>query len=216
MKKILMAFVVRLKFQKRSALKFVSRTIPHSGGYNTPQLAETIFPKLVLGFIPMILLLAGCVNMPENITPVDNFNVERYLGKWYEIARLDHSFERGLTSVSAEYSLRSDGGLRVVNRGYSKIENKWKYVEGKGYFVNRNDEGFLKVSFFGPFYGSYVVFDLDRENYSYALVCGSDKSYLWLLARSPLMADDLKKRLVDKAASLGFDTEKLIYVRHDG
>ena len=154
--------------------------------------------------------------MPENITPVDNFNIERYLGKWYEIARLDHSFERGLTSVSAEYSLRSDGGLLVVNRGYSKKENKWKDIEGKGYFVNRKDEGFLKVSFFGPFYGSYVVFDLDRENYSYALVSGPDKSYLWLLARSPLIADDLKKRLVDKAASLGFDTKKLIYVRHDG
>ena len=163
-----------------------------------------------------VLLLAGCVNIPENITPVDNFDVERYLGKWYEIARLDHSFERGLTSVSAEYSLRSDGGLRVVNRGYSKKENKWKDIEGKGYFVNRKDEGFLKVSFFGPFYGSYVVFDLDGENYSYALVCGPDKSYLWFLARSSLIADDLEKRLVDKAASLGFDTKKLIYVRHDG
>ena len=215
MKKILMAFVVRLKFQKRSALKFVSRTIPHSGGYNAPQLAATLFPKLVLGFIPMILLLAGCVNVPENITPVDNFNVERYLGKWYEIARLDHSFERGLTSVSAEYSLRSDGGLRVVNRGYSQKENKWKEIAGKGYFVNRKDQGFLKVSFFGPFYGSYVVFDLDRENYSYALVCGPDKSFLWLLARSPKIDAELKKRLVDKAAYWGFDTDTLIYVRHD-
>ena len=169
--------------------------------------------KILMAFV---LLLAGCVNMPENITPVDNFNIQRYLGKWYEIVRLDHSFERGLTSVSAEYSLRSDGGLRIVNRGYSKKENKWKDIEGKGYFVNRKDEGFLKVSFFGPFYGSYVVFDLDRENYSYALVCGPDKSYLWFLARSPLIADDLKKSLVDKATSLGFDTEKLIYVRHDG
>jgi len=163
----------------------------------------------------IVLSLAGCVSVPENIAPVDNFNIERYLGTWHEIARLDHSFERGLTSVSAEYSLRSDGGLRVVNRGYSKKENKWKEVEGKGYFVDRKDQGFLKVSFFGPFYGSYVVFDLDRENYSYALVCGPDKSYFWLLARSPKIDDNLKKRLVDKAASLGFDTDKLIYVRHD-
>jgi apolipoprotein D and lipocalin family protein len=163
----------------------------------------------------IVLSLAGCVNVPENITPVDNFNIERYLGNWYEIVRLDHSFERGLTSVSAEYALRSDGGLRVVNRGYSKKENKWKEVEGKGYFVDRKDQGFLKVSFFGPFYGSYVVFDLDRENYSYALVCGPDKSYFWLLARSPKIDDNLKKRLVDEAAHLGFDTDKLIYVRHD-
>ena len=169
--------------------------------------------KIIL--MAIVLLLSGCVNVPENITPVDNFNIERYQGNWYEIARLDHSFERGLTSVSAEYSLRSDGGLRVVNRGYSKKENKWKEVEGKGYFVDRKDRGFLKVSFFGPFYGSYVVFDLDRENYSYALVCGPDKSYFWLLARSPKIDDHLKKRLVDKATHLGFDTDKLIYVRHD-
>jgi len=161
------------------------------------------------------LLLSGCVNVPENITPVDNFNIERYLGKWYEIARLDHSFERGLTSVSAEYTLRSDGGLRVMNRGYSQKENKLKEIEGKGYFVGRKDQGFLKVSFFGPFYGSYVVFDLDRDSYSYVLVCGPDKSYFWLLARSPRLDDELKKRLVDKAAALGFDTKKLIYVRHD-
>jgi apolipoprotein D and lipocalin family protein len=161
----------------------------------------------------LFFLLTGCVSMPENIKPVDNFKIERYLGKWYEIARLDHSFERGLTSVSAEYSLRPDGGVKVINRGYSKKENKWKDIEGKGYFVDRKDIGFLKVSFFGPFYGSYVVFDLDRENYSYALVCGPDKSYLWLLSRSPGIADDLKKRLIDKATSLGFDTEKIIYLQ---
>jgi apolipoprotein D and lipocalin family protein len=161
----------------------------------------------------LIFLLTGCVSVPENIKPVDNFKIERYLGKWYEIARLDHSFERGLSSVRAEYSLRPDGGVKVINRGYSKKENKWKDIEGKGYFVDRKDIGFLKVSFFGPFYGSYVVFDLDRDNYSYALVCGPDKSYLWLLSRSPGIADDLKKRLIDKATSLGFDTEKIIYLQ---
>jgi len=168
--------------------------------------------KIVIAFV---LLLAGCVSVPENITPVDRFQIERYLGKWYEIARLDHSFERGLTEVSAEYSLRPDGGIRVMNRGFSQKENKWKEIEGKGYFVDRQDIGFLKVSFFGPFYGSYVVFDLDRDHYSYALVCGPDKSYLWLLARSPNMDDNLKKRLVAKAAALGFDTTKLIVVQHD-
>jgi apolipoprotein D and lipocalin family protein len=165
--------------------------------------------------IIFVLLLAGCINVPENITPVDNFQIARYLGQWYEIARLDHSFERGMTSVSAEYSLRSDGGIRVINRGYSQKEKKWKEIEGKGYFVDRQDVGFLKVSFFGPFFGSYVVFDLDRENYSYALVCGPDRSYLWILARNPKMDDKLKKRLVDKAAASGFDITQLIYVQHD-
>lgn len=165
--------------------------------------------------IILVLCFTGCVGVPDNITPVDNFNIERYLGKWYEIARLDHSFEKGMTSVSAEYSLRSDGGIRVVNRGYSKKDNTWKEIEGKGYFVDRKDAGFLKVSFFGPFYGSYVVFDLDREHYSYALVCGPDKSYLWLLARSPQVDDNLKKYLVDKAAAKGFATRNLIFVQHD-
>lgn len=168
--------------------------------------------KILIG---LVLFLIGCVSVPENITPVDNFAIERYLGKWHEIARLDHPFERGLTSVHAEYSQRSDGGIRVMNRGYVQKENKWKEIEGKGYFVNRKDVGFLKVSFFGPFYGSYVVFDLDRDHYSYALVCGPDKSYLWLLARNPKMDDKLKKRLVGKAAALGFDVKKLIYVQHD-
>jgi apolipoprotein D and lipocalin family protein len=163
----------------------------------------------------LVLLLAGCVSVPENISPVDNFNITRYLGQWYEIARLDHSFERGLTSVSAEYSLRPDGGIKVINRGFSKKENKWKEIEGKGYFVDRKDVGFLKVSFWGPFYGSYVVFYLDKDNYSSALVCGPDKSYLWILARSPIIDDGEKKRLVEKAAALGFDTDRLIYVRYD-
>lgn len=162
----------------------------------------------------LALLLAGCVSMPENIKPVDNFQGARYLGKWYEIARLDHSFERGLTDVTADYSLQDDGGIKVVNRGFSAKENKWKEAQGKAYFVNRSDQGFLKVSFFGPFYGSYIIFELDRKQYSYALVCGPDKSYLWLLARSPKINEDFKKRLIAKAAALGFDTEKLIYVQH--
>jgi len=165
-------------------------------------------------FILFILLLMGCVAMPENIKPVDNFQVARYLGKWYEIARLDHSFERGLTDVMAEYSLQDDGGIKVLNHGYSAKENSWRQAQGKAYFVNRPDQGFLKVSFFGPFYGSYVVFELDQKNYSYALVCGPDKSYLWLLARSPKITEDLKNRLIAKAAALGFDTGKLIYVKH--
>ena len=162
--------------------------------------------------IVLILLLTGCVGIPENVKPVDNFKAEKYLGKWYEIARLDHSFERGLTRVSANYSLRDDGGLKVINRGYSAKENKWKEIEGKAYFVNKSDQGYLKVSFFGPFYGSYVVFELDHENYQYALVCGPDKSYLWILARDPKIKDDIKNMLIAKAAALGFDTNKLIFM----
>ena len=156
----------------------------------------------------------GCVGIPENVKPVDNFKLERYLGKWYEIARLDHSFERGLTRITADYSLRDDGGVRVLNRGYSVEENSWKEVEGKAYFVKGSDQGYLKVSFFGPFYGSYIVFGLDHENYQYSIVCGPDKSYLWILARGPKITVDLKNKLIETAAALGFETNKLIFVDH--
>lgn len=162
-----------------------------------------------------LLLLGGCVSLPENVQPVRNFQLERYLGKWYEIARLDHSFERGLTQVSAEYSLRDDGGVRVLNRGYSASNQKWKEAEGKARFVQSPDIGYLKVSFFGPFYGSYVVFDLDHEGYRYSLVSGPDKSYLWILARTPVLDAATYDRLVQKAKSLGFDTGKLIRVTHE-
>ena len=164
--------------------------------------------------IAWMLFLTACVGIPDNVKPVDGFILEKYLGKWYEIARLDHSFERGLSRVTANYSLREDGGVRVLNRGYSEKEGRWKEAEGKAYFVQRTDQGHLKVSFFGPFYGSYVVFELDHENYRYALVSGPDKSYFWILARSPEMERDLRDRLIAKAAARGFDTSKLIFVEH--
>lgn len=160
------------------------------------------------------LFLFGCVGIPEKVKPVDNFQLERYLGKWYEIARLDHSFERGLTQVTAEYIMRDNGGVRVLNRGYSEKEKTWKQVEGKAYFVQGTDKGYLKVSFFGPFYGSYIVLELDHEHYRYAMVCGPDNSYLWILARDPEMKNELKDSLMAKASALGFDVSKLIFVDH--
>lgn len=162
-----------------------------------------------------VLVLAGCVGRPDNIVPVSNFDTTRYLGKWYEIARLDHSFERGLSHVTADYSLRQDGGLKVLNRGYKDADTKWKEAEGKAYFVDKKDVGYLKVSFFGPFYGSYIVFDLDQQDYSYSMISGPDKSYLWLLSRTPTMDPALQQRLIEKARGLGFDTSKLIYVKQN-
>lgn len=164
--------------------------------------------------IAWIFFLTGCVAVPDNVKPVDGFILEKYLGKWYEIARLDHSFERGLTRVTAEYSLRDDGGIRVLNRGYSEKDKEWKEAEGKAYFVQRTDQGYLKVSFFGPFFGSYIVFELDHENYRYALVSGPEKSYFWILARSPEIEKNLRDTLIAKAAARGFDTSKLIFVEH--
>jgi apolipoprotein D and lipocalin family protein len=163
----------------------------------------------------MLILLTGCTGLPEGVQPVDRFVLDRYLGKWYEIARLDHSFERGLDRVTAEYSLRDDGGVKVINRGYSGKDKEWKEAEGKAYFVRGQDEGYLKVSFFGPFYGSYVIFELDDQGYQYAFVAGPDKSYLWLLSRSPDINKEIVERFVQQSAALGFDTDQLIFVQHE-
>ena len=157
------------------------------------------------------LLLGGCAGAPEGVAPVAGFEPERYLGVWHEIARLDHSFERGLTRVTAEYSARPDGGLRVVNRGYDAAKGAWKEAVGKAYFTGDRSVGRLKVSFFGPFYGGYNIIDLDKEGYRYALVCGPDRGYLWILAREPRLPEAELKRLTDKASELGFDTGRLVY-----
>lgn len=159
-----------------------------------------------------VLLLTGCTGMPDKVSPVTAFELNRYLGKWYEIARLDHSFERGLQGVTAEYRLRDDGGVAVLNRGYSQEEGEWKEAEGKAYFVGDDSVGHLKVSFFGPFYGSYVVFELDHEGYQYAFVSGPDTDYLWLLARTPEVPESLIENFRTSAASRGFDIGELILV----
>lgn len=160
-------------------------------------------------------ILSGCVGLPAGIQPVEQFELNRYLGQWYEIARLDHAFERGLDKVTAEYTLRADGGVKVINRGLSSTDNEWKEAEGKAYFVRDADEGYFKVSFFGPFYGAYVIFELDKEQYQYAFVAGNDRSYLWLLARTPRVSDELIQRFGKRAEELGFATDNLIYVKQN-
>ena len=161
-----------------------------------------------------IALLAGCTGIPDGITPVRGFEVERYLGTWYEIARLDHRFERGLVDVTANYRLRDDGGIDVVNRGYREDEGEWDEARGKAYFVEEPDVGRLKVSFFGPFYGGYNIVALDKDDYAWSMVVGPNRSYLWLLARSPDLDDATVNELVAQAQRLGFDTDELIRVRH--
>ena len=165
-------------------------------------------------FFLTCLFISGCVGIPDNITAVDGFEIERYLGTWYEIARLDHSFERGLSHVSATYTLRDDGGINVINMGFDKDAGKWKQAEGKAYLVSTPDVGRFKVSFFGPFYGAYNIIALDKENYSYALVCGANRSYLWILARNRQLKEETLENLVGIAEALGFPTDELIFVDH--
>lgn len=159
-----------------------------------------------------LLLLAGCLRPPEGVRPVESFDLGRYLGTWYEIARLDHRFERGLTQVSAHYSPRSDGGITVLNRGYNSRTGEWKEATGRAYPLGEPQLASLKVSFFRPFYGGYHVIELDRDNYGYALVCGPGRDYLWILARTPTLDAAVIRQLVAKAKALGFDTEGLIFV----
>ena len=161
--------------------------------------------------VVLLLFISACTTVPEGIDPVESFEVERYLGKWYEIARLDHGFERGLSQVTAEYSLRDDGGIRVINRGYSDADNKWEQAEGKAYFVEDKNTAHLKVSFFGPFYGSYIVFELDPQ-YQYAFISGPSRDYLWLLARQPQVSDKLKSEFIAAAKAKGFAVDELIFV----
>ena len=162
----------------------------------------------------LMMFLTGCTSVPDGIEPVTEFDAQRYLGTWYEIARFDHSFERGLDSVTAEYKQRDDGGIDVINRGYNAADDEWDEALGKAYFVSDDNTGHLKVSFFGPFYASYVVFALDKNQYSYSLVTGPNRDYLWILARSPQLDKAMYDELLEVAKSKGFDVSKLIRVKH--
>lgn len=159
-----------------------------------------------------LLCLAGCsTSPPTGIRPVTPFDVNRYTGTWFEIARLDHVFERGLTDVNATYRAQPDGSLTVINRGFDPDNGTWKQAIGKALFTGDNHTGSLKVSFFGPFYGGYHVVGLD-QNYRWALVVGPDRDNFWILARDRRLPDDLKSELLQKARSLGIETGKLIWV----
>ena len=159
--------------------------------------------------------LSGCLGIPEGAEPVEGFELDRYLGTWYEIARLDHSFERGLSDVTATYTQREGGGVKVINRGFDQKDNDWQEAEGKAFFIGDPSIGQLKVSFFGPFYGAYNIVALDRDTYQWSLVAGPDTGYLWVLARTPELDKSILDKLVETAASLGFKTNELIYVSHD-
>jgi|694.fasta_scaffold60728_4 apolipoprotein D and lipocalin family protein len=170
---------------------------------------------LTLGTITLAMMLTGCSTAPPaGLSSVTPFEVNRYLGKWYEIARLDHSFERGLTDVSATYALKSDGSLEVINRGFNTKKNEWKSATGRALFTGSPQQGSLKVSFFGPFYGGYHVLALDQAGYQWALVSGPDREYLWILARTKVLAPAIRDQLVAEAKKMGFATDKLIWVEH--
>lgn len=155
---------------------------------------------------------AACSTLPpEGVVPVEPFDAARYEGRWYEIARLDHGFERGLTDVSAHYRLQSDGSVAVINRGFDVARGQWRQATGRALFIGSPRVGSLKVSFFGPFYGGYHVLALDPD-YRWSLVSGPSRSYLWILARERTLPAEVRERLVARASDLGFDAGALIWV----
>lgn len=170
--------------------------------------------------LAMLIGLAGCATRPpDGVAVVSPFDIARYEGKWYEIARLDHSFERGLTDVSATYRRQPDGSVEVVNRGYDSERRAWRQAVGRALFTGSPDVGSLKVSFFGPIYGGYHVVALDPQGYRWAMVLGPSRSYLWILARDKRLPDEVRDRLVANVRALGIDPAKLIWVeqaRDDG
>lgn len=169
-----------------------------------------------LGLAVAALALSGCSSTrpPEGITPVTPFDLARYEGRWYEVARLDHSFERGMTDVSATYQRQADGSVRVLNRGFDTGKNDWRQAEGKALFTGDANTASLKVSFFGPFYGGYHVAALDAD-YQWALVVGPDRSYCWILSRTRRLPPGVREQLIARASALGIDTQALIWVTHE-
>ena len=173
--------------------------------------------KIIVGaaFIALgILLLNSCASIPKNAKPVDNFDVNRYLGVWYEIARFDFRFEKNLDNTSAQYQLDKNGNVIVLNSGYNFVKEKWSKADGLAKFRGDKTVAALKVSFFGPFYSGYNVVALD-ENYQYALIAGKSLDYLWILSRTKSIPEDIKTKYLKIAEEIGYDTSKLIWVKHD-
>lgn len=172
--------------------------------------------RLRLMLIAVSLALAACNTQQDEIKAVNNMDINQYVGTWYEVARLDHSFERGLQNVTANYIKNLDGTIKVINRGYNAEKNVWREAEGKARFVDAANEdgtniGLLEVSFWGPFYAPYKIIELDKSYYNYAMVT-SGTDYLWILSRTPQLAYPIKQHLIAQAKTLGFATDKLIYV----
>lgn len=175
----------------------------------------TVRPALLALCIATAAMLGACTSTspPPGVTAVSPFDLQRYQGRWYEIARLDHKFERGLTDVSATYTPQADGSVQVINRGYSPASGEWREAIGKARFTGAPTTGSLKVSFFGPFYGGYHVVSLDAD-YRWALVVGADLDYCWVLARDKTLDQDTRTAIMARAKELGVNTDALIWVPH--
>lgn len=175
---------------------------------------KNIVIPVALGLLGITLLKSCSVGIPKGASAVQNFDAQKYLGKWYEIARFDFKFEKNLNNVTATYSMKDDGNIKVDNKGYDYVNSKWKQSVGEARFVKNTKVAELKVSFFKPIWSGYNVIDID-EDYKYALVAGNNLDYLWILSREKTIPESYKQRFIEKAKEIGFKTENLIWVEHN-
>jgi len=167
----------------------------------------------VILFFLTFLIFTYCSTIPDGVTAVAPFAKDKYLGKWYEIARLDFKYEKDLNSTTANYSTNDDGTIKVVNRGYNVKKKQWEESTGKAKFVDNDKVAMLKVSFFGPFYSGYNVIAIDPD-YKYALVAGESLKYLWILSREKTIPNDIKEKYLKVAQEVGYNTSELVWVEH--
>ena len=174
------------------------------------------FRSLSLARMTLMLGLAGCASVPGGAQPldtVDSVDVQRYLGRWYEIARFQHGFEKSTLGATAEYSLRPDGRIQVVNSGFKKaLDGKYTEVKAVAWVPDSSKPGALKVKFFGLFTSDYLIFGLDQEKYSWALVGSNERDFVWFLSRTPTVSDDLLAKMKAIAVAQGYDLSGLYLV----
>ncbi len=168
----------------------------------------------LLGALAVMIGFSSCSTIPKGVVAVKSFDKERYLGKWYEIARIDFKYERDLNNTTAEYSINPNGTIKVDNKGYNTKKGEWEQAIGKAKFVGDDKVAMLKVSFFGPFYSGYNVIALDPD-YRYALVGGDNFDYLWILSRENTIPEEIKSNYLKIAGDFGYHTTDLIWVKHD-
>ncbi len=170
-------------------------------------ISKVMLLSLMLGFF-------SCATIPKGAEAVQGFEKEKYLGKWYEIARMDFRFEKNLNKTTATYSIKENGMIKVDNQGYNTVKKEWTQAIGKAKFAGPDHVAMLKVSFFGPFYAGYNVIAIDKD-YQYALVAGKNLDYLWILSRKTSIPDEIKTEYLALAEKIGFKTADLIWVEHD-
>jgi apolipoprotein D and lipocalin family protein len=170
--------------------------------------------KQFLIFFAPFFLLASCRTIPKGVKPIVPFDINRYVGTWYEIGRKNHKFERGLSRVTATYTLDENGRVKVENKGYNSLTGRESKATGKAKLVNEGKEGRLKVSFFGPFYSPYNIIAIDPE-YENAMVIGRDKTYFWLLSKNTEMPEEIKQRYLQIAEEYKIKTDNIIWVKQD-